>query len=356
MCVLQVADQWRVGGASAAASKELCRRIQNFPLSSVYLLPEVLKASPGFSNLMNSAERVLLRWFGDAREVIVNRSRLLLFLHLPIAAVCAMLGSPEFATDGEGSVLMMVSAWIEGQSCSQAQLHQLASLIHYGRLPVTILTELHSITLLPKLDCEQINELWKFRMSPADAEYLENASSSGNHSICPLGWFAPCRPDSCVSPLTTIQYWEVKKSDLVALLVNIGDPEKTALKSSYGFGSGFMWGLDISAGQGTLSCGIHVVGLQSLRSGYNAAASFSTGLPCSILLCMEQVELFSSDKAVLLSSRVTDCILSNLPPNKRGSLPTEAEWWDDLCEDDYINFRAKIIVDNCVGVTRDDVA
>lgn len=339
---LQVADQWQAGYIAAAASEELCRRTDTFPLESFYVLPETARNSATFSNVAAAANLILVLWFGNAPQVIKMQDRLQMFFALSSSALLELLQSRDLITDSETTILLLFSSWCEGlagRASSEEQRTQLNTAIRYINLPAVILTELRGFLHSPDLMPEQVTELRSLQ--------ILGAQPAHNPQSFPKEWLGPSRTSTCSIPKTIELSWALPLADLTDLLTVLSNPAQTSTKVlPEKYGAGFLWQFQLVANNGELSCGISVRGVRSLQLEGDQGVPFEIGLPCAIQLFVQEAAMYANAQAVVRSGMLYGIHVSNYPWNDRGFGPWKAEWWAQLAEDACIEFKALVKVDN----------
>jgi hypothetical protein len=109
----------------------------------------VLPGTPNAVNALATCTAVLLLHLGDV--VLTMRSPELKqqFLELPLPAVLALVQSDELASDGEDSVLALVSCWVHANGPSPDECRQLSEAVRLSQLTPTYFT--HVVPALPWL-------------------------------------------------------------------------------------------------------------------------------------------------------------------------------------------------------------
>lgn len=337
---MQVADRWEAAGLLAEASKALCLDTTTFPTLQVFCLPDVLRASAGYSAVMEAGKAQLLNTFGDARSIITTRSLLRDFLALPGNALTALLQNPNFKTDAEESVLMLARCWCDkgqGKDCSQEQLHDINSCIRYSRLSAPHSIGLCSESSLPLPTTAQLSELLEHKFLP------NGVSWSDDQICCPQQWYLPKRLtcNSSIQLTLTVGLDKLKQM--------LSPPAATTTASRPVYGAGFMWSIKFGTNYGKLKCGVYVHGLASVS--YQAApgrVSLKRGIAAEYSLTLHSSAPAGINLVLIQATGRPRMIKSSgaaVDMEWSGDVYKDAdklEWWAPYIKDDGVHFSAVV--------------
>lgn len=340
LCVVcQLADRWQATCLLTESRRQLVRlETSSFPTVSVYALPQVLRQSTAYEEVMVKAETSLLAAFGNALLVITSPSVLEQFLSLPQQALVALLSSGELRTDTEASVFLLISGWCgepRNIAICSTQLEELHFLIRYSRLDTLYLSGLCDCHHLPELTRKQIMELWEFSSITSETRWLRGIYKN------PEAWYLPRRLVPENYDAQVVLNLAVTLADLNWLLADVGSNVDTNdVSSPTVYSAGFLWRLHMSLDAGELWCTISAMGLASMKSMENGV-HIEHGLHRSIRIQVEasQPKVLCDYKGLVHSG---GCGISLTKPICEFKDAASLTWWVPYIVDGRVRLTAYV--------------
>lgn len=358
---LQVADRWEAYGLLTAASDAMCGLTSTFPTLEVFLLPEVLRATAGYSAVLAAASDQLVVKYANAHTILTSHPLLREFVAMPIDALTSLLQHPSFVTDAEESVLLLVRCWCQigvyGKECTLTNLMDLNKHIRYSRLYAP-----HAVGLcpvekppsalppaqpeppmaavlfkgLPQLLPGQLAELLELKSLPTGILWPTTGL------CCPKEWYLPARSSHSNSNGAHLTL-TVSLDDLKGVLART---HTRMAKSTAVYAEGFLWTLRFGLNGKHIFCSVAAHGVVSPMYTGNGTSrvNLKRGVPASYSM---QIDAATGPSFILSPPGVCMLISSSGSGVKLGveghfQEASDIAWWAPYINKGGVCFSAVI--------------